>query len=69
MCSVGHDCGDHFRQVTSRPDRAPVLTHTTVVLQTMYHCHFSLSTVVANNLLLVDEIMKAGMSSLKPGQE
>lgn len=25
------------------------------------------SSVIANNLLLVDEVMRAGMSSLKPG--
>lgn len=29
------------------------------------HCFFCFSSVIASNLLLVDEIMRAGMSSLK----
>jgi T-complex protein 1 subunit zeta len=34
-----------------------------VVKRNMIHS----SSVIANNLLLVDEVMRAGMSSLKPG--
>jgi T-complex protein 1 subunit zeta len=34
-----------------------------VVKRNMIHS----SSVIANNLLLVDEVMRAGMTSLKPG--
>ena len=41
------------------------LNHNGLIMSNVVESFFLYSTTIAENLLLVDEIMKAGMSSLK----